>query len=166
MITEEQLNIIKLFFGKCTSASITEPRVVKFCLQNPEINQEIEKILKETPEFLSKRNIIYAKVNGIKLRRCSVCSRILPFKKTYRTEFCSNSCAIRSDKVQSKIRKTSLERYGVEHPTQAESTKKKIKLTNLKHYGVKSALSAKEVRDKIKSTNLEKYGGITPRMLR
>lgn len=166
MITEEQLNIIKLFFGKCTSASITELRVVKFCLQNPEINQEIEKILKETPEFLSKRNIIYAKVNGIKLRRCSVCSRILPFKKTYRTEFCSNSCAIRSDKVQSKIRKTSLERYGVEHPTQAESTKKKIKLTNLKHYGVKSALSAKEVRDKIKSTNLEKYGGITPRMLR
>lgn len=165
MFTEEQLNIIKSYFGKCTSASITEPRVSKFCLQYPEINQEIEKILKETPEFLSKRNVIYAKVNEVELKRCPTCNKILPFKKTYRTEFFSNSCAIKSDKVQNKIRKTSLERYGVEYPTQAESTKKKIKSTNLKHYGVESALSAKEVRDKIKSTNLEKYGGITPRLL-
>ena len=38
MITKEQLDIARNFFGKCTKASITTPRVDNFCKIYPVSN--------------------------------------------------------------------------------------------------------------------------------
>lgn len=57
-----------------------------------------------------------------------------------------------------KMKKTCLERYGVENPMQAKSIQEKAKQTCLEKYGASSPLSSKKVREKIESTCLEKYG--------
>ena len=134
MITKEQLDIARNFFGKCTKASITTPRVDNFCKIYPEIDKELDLLLKEIPAYVSKRNIIFTKLNDIELRRCPVCNHFLKFQLTYRTKFCSHSCAVKSNETQNKIKKTSLERYGVEHPVQSNIVKEKLKLSNFEKY--------------------------------
>ena len=57
-----------------------------------------------------------------------------------------------------KIKKTCLEKYGVENAFQSTEVKDKIKSTNLKRYGVENPIQSKEIQDKIKQTCLEKYG--------
>ena len=73
-------------------------------------------------------------INDIELRRCPVCNHFLKFQLTYRTKFCSHSCAVKSNETQNKIKKTSLERYGVEHPAQSNIVKEKLKLSNFEKY--------------------------------
>ena len=60
--------------------------------------------------------------------------------------------------VQSKIKKTNLEKYGHEYSFNFE----KIKKTNLEKYGVDNPWKSKQIRDTIKQTNLEKYGSYNP----
>jgi hypothetical protein len=62
------------------------------------------------------------------------------------------------ESVREKIKKTNLERYGVDNPNKLESVKEKIKETNLKRYGVVSNLKLESVKEKIKETNLKRYG--------
>ena len=83
--------------------------------------------------------------------------------------------------TQEKIKKTCMERYGVEHPAQNKEIYKKIKNTCKERYGVdsysktmewknrvedtcmkkynaKSPLESEEIQNKIKATLIEKYG--------
>lgn len=57
-----------------------------------------------------------------------------------------------------KIKKTMVEKYGVEYAAQNDLFKDKMKSTMLKKYGVEYANQSKEVKEKIKQTNFEKYG--------
>ena len=72
-------------------------------------------------------------------------------------------------------RKSNIEKYGVENPSQAESVKakksnpfndpaiqQKIRETNRAKYGVENPMQAKAVREKAKTTNLKKYGCTNP----
>lgn len=77
----------------------------------------------------------------------------------------------KDDAVKEKIKKTNLERYGVEHACQnkeiaaristskltPESQEKTIK-TNIERYGVSNPFQAEEIKTKIRETCLEKYG--------
>ena len=67
-----------------------------------------------------------------------------------------------SKDVREKIMKTNLERYGVEHPAQSEEVRKKMKKTNLERYGVENAFQNEHVKEKFKKTNLERYGVENP----
>jgi hypothetical protein len=87
--------------------------------------------------------------------------------------------------VQSKIKKTNIEkfgsdhyfgseisvfknkeifldRFGVDNPLKSEDVKNKIKKTNLERWGVEWVLQNDEVREKIKQTSLENWGTETP----
>lgn len=68
----------------------------------------------------------------------------------------------KADKIREKIKKTNLDRYGVENPFGNKEiiAKKEIKRQNtcMEKYGTKTALSNKDVQEKIKKTNMEKYG--------
>lgn len=71
---------------------------------------------------------------------------------------CSVKCSENDKTVMDKIRKTNLERYGVDCPLKSEEIKEKIRETNLERYGVDYVLKNEEVKKKIRETNLERYG--------
>jgi hypothetical protein len=52
--------------------------------------------------------------------------------------------------TKDKIKKSNLEKYGVENPFQNESIKDKIKKSNLEKYGVEYLCQTKDIKDKIK----------------
>ena len=66
------------------------------------------------------------------------------------------------DKIPERRTRTSLERYGVEHPQQSPEIRAKAKATNLERYGVEYASQSSEIKAKIKATNLERYGVDNP----
>lgn len=61
----------------------------------------------------------------------------------------------KTDKYKEKIRKTSLHRFGVEHPFKSEDVKIKIKETCLKRYGYENATKNEEVNKKQLKTRKE-----------
>lgn len=65
---------------------------------------------------------------------------------------------MQSNELSTKMRKTMMERYGVEHSFQNENSKQKAINTWIKKYGVDNPYKAEEVKEKIKNILLEKYG--------
>jgi hypothetical protein len=72
---------------------------------------------------------------------------------------CSDmKCTFRIQKIRSRIKATSLERYGVENPVQSEAVKAKMKSTMVERYGVENPGQSEEIRQKVIATNQERYG--------
>jgi len=90
---------------------------------------------------------------------CIVCGRPAIFKglKYGYLNYCSSSCSLRSSDRMEKLRKTCLERYGVENPSQIPKAKEKKKQTFLERYNVEYPSQSKEIRQKIKQSVLEHY---------
>jgi len=88
---------------------------------------------------------------------CSSKCAIKKIKKTnidrYGVEF-----ATQNKEIKNKIKQKVLERYRVENPMQNKNVKNKAKLTIKNRYGFESPIQNKELKDKIKQTNLNKYG--------
>jgi hypothetical protein len=61
-------------------------------------------------------------------------------------------------KIQDKIKKGNIKKYGVENQFQREDIKRKIKEFNLENYGVAYYSQSKEYREKYKETIKKKYG--------
>ena len=129
---------------------------------------------KNYPEFFNYLNKKYPEVNCIKEKlylfyfnlteppKCIVCGRksiFFDIKRGY-SEYCSNECANKSNKRIEKIKKTCLERYGVNSYLKTEASKEKTKQTCLERYGVNSYTQSQEFKDKSKQTCLEKYGTV------
>lgn len=57
-----------------------------------------------------------------------------------------------------KIKKTCIEKYGVDNPAKASEVKEKTRQTCLKKYGTRFAAQNKKVREKIKQTTFEHFG--------
>ena len=92
--------------------------------------------------------------------KCDICGnekkisykRYLENINKYNIYACSVKCAYIKNK------KTNLEKYGVEYPSQNFLIKEKVKKTNLEKYGVVCTLNDNNIKEKVKKTNLEKYG--------
>ena len=65
---------------------------------------------------------------------------------------------LKTDDKQIKSKKTCLEKYGVEYNSQSQEVKNQIKETCLEKYGVENPSQSKQFKDKSKNTCLEKYG--------
>ena len=91
--------------------------------------------------------------------KCDICGkekRISYFSytrniKKYNLYTCAKCATI-------KIKKTNLEKYGVENVFQSKEIKNKIKKSNLVKYGVEYTSQTKKSRDKFKLTNISRYG--------
>jgi hypothetical protein len=113
--------------------------------------------------------------------KCEICSEKTKFSisNNIYSKACSNECKIiirkqtclekygvehvsQAQEVKDKIKKINLERYGVEYYFQSEEIREKVKQTSLKKYGVENPAQSEEIKDKIKATNLEKYGVDNP----
>lgn len=62
------------------------------------------------------------------------------------------------DAVKEKIKKTNLERHGVEYPQQSLDIQEKTKENNLKKWGHECPLHAKEISNKIREDSLSRHG--------
>lgn len=62
------------------------------------------------------------------------------------------------DSVKKKIKQTNLEKYGVENPSQSDEIKAKVRETCIEHYGTSSHFKSEEIKERIRQTNIEKYG--------
>jgi len=69
---------------------------------------------------------------------------------------------LQSEIIKEKIKNTMVENYGVENPLQSEFVKAKSKETCLKKYGVEYSLQSQIVREKSKKTMVENYGVENP----
>ena len=130
---------------------------------------------KNYPEFFNYLNKKYPDVNCIKEKlylfyfnlteppKCVVCGRksiFFDIKRGY-SEYCSNECANKSNKRIEKIKKTCLERYGVNNYAKTEASKEKTKQTCLEKYNCSYYTQSQEFKDKSKQTKLERYGDET-----
>ena len=91
---------------------------------------------------------------------CKRCGKIIGFdriKKTmvdkYGVEYASQSEVFRD-----KMKNSNFQKYGVEHAMQNEEIKNKVKQTNLETYGFEYGLQNEEVKEKRINTNMERYG--------
>jgi osmotically-inducible protein OsmY len=84
-----------------------------------------------------------------KINICGKCRRKITHKNTIK---------VNGQEILKKRKKTTLERYGVEHVLQSKEIKEKIKQTNLDRYGVEYISQSKEIKEKIKQKLLNKYG--------
>ena len=92
--------------------------------------------------------------------KCDICSKVkkLSFQKYYKNISNGNYYACSSKCAQSKVKKTSITKFGTEYYTQTSEYKIKTEKTNLKKYGTKYHLQSDIIKEKIKKTNLQKFG--------
>lgn len=87
---------------------------------------------------------------------CYKCKSIKIKKSCLEKYGVDNVMKIESSKIA--LSKTINEKYGVEHYSQSDDFKNKYKSIMIEKYGVENGFQSEEVKDKIKNSNLEKYG--------
>ena len=122
-------------------------------------------ITKEELEYLNNRfddsdsieETLYRIKNNIEIRpTCKQCGGYVKYhKQKHFNEFCSKSCIMKQEHVQDKMRKTCLEKYGVEYAINNEKSRKKSK----------QAKQSKEYKEKLKNVFISKYGYETPLLI-
>jgi len=90
---------------------------------------------------------------------CPVCGKRL---KNITHQYCSLSCMKRDPKIQEKYEETCMKKYGVKNAAASKEIQEKIKKTNLERRGVEYNFQDREVKDKIKESWMEKYGVDNP----
>ena len=90
-----------------------------------------------------------------------VCKNTYAYSKhleTFKSNHNGLTNSFQFPEVKEKIKKTMLEKYGVEYSGQIEEKKIKSKQTWIKKYGVDNPAKSDIVKEKSKNTCLEKYG--------
>jgi hypothetical protein len=133
----QEMDIRKGFFNKSGSAchkkcKIEEMKQQKSPFSDPEIRDKSKKVIKE------RYGVEYASQNKDIAKKISIVRS--------------------SQENQEKIKKTNMEKYGVENVFQSEEIKEKIKTTNLEKYGHIHHMTNKDIQNKVCDTLLKKYG--------
>lgn len=126
------------------------------------ILEYINTLYPKYPNAKTQIQLFYDIVNDIKeIQYCEVCKknpkRFYNFVQGYRL-CCSSKCAKNHPNFNESRKKTTLEKYGVEHVTQLDSEKEKRKKTCLEKYGYEYALQVPEIKEKGKGVVRSKYG--------
>ena len=161
---------IIIYFGKAIMTKIFIPQIIidvlnKCITKSNTFNGKMFKKLytEEIANFLEKYNIepktLYHiwRDNLNYIPSCPICGN--PLITYYKgQEYCSMKCVLSSEKVKEKKRQTSLERYGVENPSQSKEIQTKVKQTSLEKFGTTHYSKTKEYRDRVQQTSLEIFG--------
>lgn len=70
-----------------------------------------------------------------------------------------------TDEFKEKVKKTSIGKYGAEHYSKTDTFKDRVKKTAKEKYGVDHPMQSDEIKEKVKKTNIEKYGTEKPQTL-
>ena len=112
-------------------------------------------------EDFSKNIRQIVEISGLFCDKCTTINYLKKVKKT-NLERRGVEYPFQSQEVKDKFKETSLKKYGVESPNQSQEVKNKKKETCLLNFGVENPLQSQEVRDKFKETNLKRYGVENP----
>ncbi len=123
---------------------------------NRDTKIEAKCVTESCDEFVNK-NFRYYIDHGVYCKICSVSIIKNKIKKTCLEKYGVDT-PLQSEIVKEKIKQTFLDKYGVEHPSKIDEVKEKSKKTCLKKYGVEYTLQDKEIRLKGKKTIFKKYG--------
>lgn len=96
---------------------------------------------------------------------CGKGLKFIDMKNGFRN-FCSKRCMYDSSEVKASRIKTCLGKYGVDNPSKAKIVKEKVKKTNLERFGVEFPLQSSEKVKKSKNVFLDKYGVDNPSKIR
>jgi hypothetical protein len=126
--------------------------------------QHSSKILLKCKQCLLETEKCFAymiKTKNALCKKCITINSLQKQKKTmlniYGVEHPSQSIIIKQ-----KMKETFIKKYGVDNPSKTQEVKDKMKITNLKRYGVEFLVHNKEIKEKINCTNLKKYGCENP----
>ena len=109
--------------------------------------------------FSARANIVY---NGYR-PKCVVCGTDTYFNRN-RWEFgetCSMKCGANNKRRNDQIKKTLLEKYGVDNISKSDYFHKKMKDNNINKYGVEHYFQSDDFKEKKESIFQEKYGAIS-----
>ena len=123
-------------------------------------DKELFELLQNTYTFIDKTNkgqLLYHLRDNLSQQLC-LCGKQRKFHKYDKGYFktCNDKECISKERLQS-IKETTIEKYGVEHTSQLQSTKDKQKETMLDRYGSTHNFSG-SIREKTYQNNIEKYG--------
>lgn len=93
---------------------------------------------------------------------CLTCGKVLTEKQIKYHQYCSLSCAAKSQEIREKTQQTMLERYGAKHALQSKVIKEKFTKTCQEKFGGNSSFASESVRQKAKQSLLEHYGVTNP----
>jgi len=95
---------------------------------------------------------------------CFECAKDLGKGKIVNTNLERFGCknAMQNSEVREILKKSILEKYGVEHNSQLDSIKQRKKGKSIEKYGFEYVLQSPEIREKIVATNLVRYGAENP----
>lgn len=146
-----------------------------FPYRYPELARWIENYTDSECESFEER-ILCIRRNQRTLSRCPYCAKPIHNLKNWTTYTClSKECESKhisqrqknhtpeeKAAIQEKMRKTSIERYGVPNANQCRAVREKMEANNLRKYGVKYTTQVESAKQKKKQTFLEKYGCDNP----
>ena len=129
----------------------------------------IQDSIKEYTKFLKENTTLpertYCIVNNIlENPKCFICGNITSFNKNKFSygKYCSSICIGKDPERINKIKKTSLEKYGVDNPSKSFEVKEKIRDSHFQRYDGKYNTQTEEFKEYFKETCLKKYGVDNP----
>lgn len=92
--------------------------------------------------------------------KCPICGKLVSYldpKLGYR-KYCSPKCASLDPAHTEAIKKSNLEKYGVDNPFKSKDIQQKIKKICFEKYGYENPQQCPEIKKRAEATNLKKYG--------
>jgi very-short-patch-repair endonuclease len=86
------------------------------------------------------------------------CGNLTKYEKGIYRKYCSKKCASNDPITKDKIKKTNIEKYGVDMPLKNKDIKEKAISKWITNYGVDNPSKSDKIKNKVKNTNLEKFG--------
>lgn len=123
-----------------------------FCGKEYEYDENNVKII--DPEYESKYDS-----SKFCCKKCSYKHTAAKSFKTFRERNPGVSSPCHLPGVQDKVKKTMVEKYGVEYISQSKEVRKKIQDTCMKNYGSKTPLENKEIYQKTYESNIVNHDG-------
>jgi hypothetical protein len=110
---------------------------------------------------------VYLSINGLtEIPKCvnPECVNNVRFKNSNigYLKYCSNKCISKDPSIIQNKKINSINKWGVEHPSQLDSIKEKIIKTNIERYGGNSPMSNNKIKEKSKETLLENWSVDNP----
>jgi hypothetical protein len=146
--------------NKITSGSPNRIREKWFVKNSPETYNQIIEFTKNISDISFPFKIWHWVNNKEDYMRCycgKKLSQNMNWKNGYK-KYCSNKCSANSEETKDKLKKTALEKWGVEHYSKTEDWVKKVKETSLKNWGVDNFSKTEDYLEKSKKTYLLKWG--------
>ena len=134
-------------------------------LKNPTIKSNLDiEFNSNKKKYGSIGKLVISIIKDIQFKHCIICNKELTYDQTIANSlFCSNKCKLSKEgnpysRYKDKIKKSNIEKYGVDNPAKSNIIQNKIKNTCLEKYKVENVFQSTIIKSKIKETIKEKYG--------